>query len=227
MKRLFPGFVICLVAFSVTVCSQNKLNKNQYLAIDPFDYKLDERKADMGAVRKYKSVVQFRFQNGSVFSFYSLDRRTTLDLTVTNYFASPDPAQIVTVYFTATKKIIDESILDAIDYNNTTEEGISLEKSAIFTANITKTDYREIDPSEYKTEAELAARGAVRKYKSTVLFSVQNGISYYFVNQAGGTTLSMKAERRFPFLSTDQEVTIYFTATKGIVDSLSLDDIEL
>jgi len=36
----------------------------------------------------------------------------------------------------------------------------------------------------------------------------------------------MKVGRRIPPMKSDQKVTIYYTATKGIVDSLVLNDIE-
>jgi hypothetical protein len=232
MKKFLWGFFICFVAFSLSVCGQKKIDRSQYTAIDPFDYKLDEKKADEGAVRKFKSVVQFWFQTDKGFTFFSLDRGTTLDLTVADK-RTPSPAadQIATIYYTATKKKLDTLILDAIDYNNTTEAGIGLVKSTHVPPTIDKAGYREIEPFDYKIEAENADQGEVRKYKSTMLFSAQNGVTFYFVSQEEGdeegTLLTLRTKQRFPLLTMGQKVTVYYTATKGIVDSLSLDDIEL
>jgi hypothetical protein len=226
MKKLSLGFVVCLFAVIVPVFGQ--IDKGQYKAIDPFDYKLDERNAARGAIRKFKSVVQFGSQSGTVFAFTSLDRGTTLNLTSTRNINPPTAGQSVTIYYTATKRIIDSLVLDDIDTGITTEEGIGLVKSGIpSSTGVNKSVYREIDPFDYKIEAEHAQRGDTRRYKSTVLFSAQSGITYYFTNQAEGTMLALRARHRFPLLSVDQKVTIYYTATKGIVDSLVLDDIEL
>jgi len=230
MRKLAWGFLICFVAFSVTVCSQKKVDRSQYTAIDPFDYKLNEKKAEDGSVRKFKSVVQYWFHNDKGFTFYSLDRATTLDVAVANRrIAPPSADQIATIYYTASKKKLDTLVLDEIDYTNTTEEGIGLEKSPIVSPGIDRSTYTEIEPFDYKIEAENAEEGDTRKHKSTVLFSAQNGVTFYFVSEetdAEGTLLTMRVTRRFPNLTMGQKVTVYYTATKGIVDILSLDDIE-
>jgi hypothetical protein len=233
MKKLSWGLLICFVALLVTVCGQKKIDKSQYAAIDPFDYKLNERQAEDGAVRKFKSVVQYRFQTDKVLTFYSLDRGTSLNVTVNDQrITPPQPNQTATIYYTATKKRLDTLVLDEIDYNNTTEQGIGLVKSTPVPPTIDRTSYREIEPFDYKMEAENADQGEVRKHKSTVLFSTQDGIIFYFVSQEAdededGTLLTMRASQRFPPLTMGQEVTVYYTAKKGIVDLLSLDDIEL
>jgi hypothetical protein len=227
MKKLSVGFVVCFFTLLVPAFGQMS-DRDQYKAIDPFDYRLDERTAVRGTARKFKSVVQFASQSGTVLSFTSLDRGTTLNLTVTRHLNQPVSGQRVTIYYTATKRIIDSLILDDIDFNTTTEEGIGLIKSVIpASTGINRSIYREIDPFDYKNEAEHAQRGDIRRYKSTVQFSAQNGITYYFISNTEGTMLLLKVRQRFPPLSVDQKVTIYYTATKGVVDSLSLDDIEL
>jgi len=232
MKKLSWALLVCFVVLSVTACGQKKIDRSQYTAIDPFDYKLNEKKAEEGAVRKFKSVVQFWFQSDKGFTFYSLDRATTLDVMVANKRITPPAAdQIATIYYTATKKKLDTLTLDEIDYSSTTEEGIDLVKSAHVPPGIDGNSYRDIEPFDYKIEAANAEQGDIRKYKSKVLFSAQNGITFYFVSEEAddeeGTLLTMRAERRFPPLTMGQEVTVYYTAKKGIVDSLSLDNIEL
>jgi len=181
-------------------------------------------------VRRYKSVVQYWFQSDRGFTFYSLDRGTTLDLTVTNKRTPPPAAdQLATIYYTATKKKLDTLVLDEIDYTITTEEGIGLTKSTPVAPGITRANYRDIEPFDYKIEAENAEQGEIRNYKSTVLFSAQNGITFYFVSDDAdeeGTLLTMRTSRRFSPLTMGQKVTVYYTAKKGIVDLLSLDDIE-
>ena len=231
MKKLSWGFAICFVTLLFSVCSQKEIDRSEYTAIDPFDYKLNERKAEEGAVRKFKSVVQFWFQNDKGFTFYSLDRGTSLDFAVTNKRTPPPAAdQIATVYYTATKKKLDTLVLDEIDYSNTTEEGIELVKSTPIPPEVDRASYTEIEPFDYKIEAANAEQGDTRKYKSTMLFSAQNGITFYFVSEETdeeGTLLTLRTEQRFPPLTMGQKVTVYYTASKGIVDVLSLDDIEL
>ena len=231
MKKFLWGFFIIFVVFSLSVCGQKKIDKSQYTAIDPFDYKLNEKKVEDGSVRKFKSVVQFWFKNDKGFTFYSLDRGTTLDVTVANRkITTPKPDQIATIYYTATKKKLDTLVLDEIDYGNTTEEGIGVVKSTPVPSGIDRASYREIEPFDYKMEAENAKQDDKRQYKSTMLFSAQNGITFYFVSEETdeeGTLLTLRTERRFPPLTMGQKVTVYYTATKGIVDLLSLDDIEL
>ncbi|MDR2477797.1 MAG: hypothetical protein LBD48_00635 [Treponema sp.] len=201
------------------------IDKSSYRAIDPFDYRLEEESAVRGAVRKFKSVVQFSTQNALVYSFYSLDQGTLLALKSSKTYQLT-AGQKLTVYFTATKGIIDTLVLDEIDTSNTAEAGIGLNKSAVTPSNIKRSDYLEIDPFDYKMEAETVQRDSVRKYKSTVLFSTQSGTTFSFKGAEGGVLLSLKVNRRFNPLVPDQKVTIYYTATKGIVDALILDDIE-
>jgi len=230
MKKLSWGLLICLVALSAMACGQKKIDRSQYTAIDPFDYKLNEKKADDGSVRKFKSVVQFWFQSDKGFTFYSLDRGTTLDVMVNNKRIAPPAAdQIATIYYTATKKKLDTLVLDEIDYSNTTEEGIGLEKSTPVPPAVDRDSYTEIEPFDYKIESVNTEQGSKRQYKSAMLFSAQNGITFYFVSEETdeeGTLLTLRANRRFPPLTMGQKVTVYYTASKGIVDSLSLDDIE-
>lgn len=237
MKKLSSGFGIgvlflrlfCLGLFCLPAAVQAQaVDKAQYKAIDPFDYKLEEEKAAKGAVRKYKSVVQYVSQSGSVLNFASLDQNTKMSLSVARNISALAAAQRVTIYYTATKGIIDALALDEIDASNTTEAGIGLAKPVVSASSgIKKADYNEIDPFDYKIDAENAQRGETRKFKSTVLFSGQSGINYSFVSLDEGTMLSMKVGRRIPPLTANQKVTIFYTATKGIVDSLFLDDIEL
>jgi len=209
-----------------------KIDRSQYAAIDPFDYKLNERQVEDGSVRKFKSVVQFWFKSDKGYTFYSLDRGTTLNVTVAGKgFSSPEPDQITTIYYTATKKRLDTLVLDEIDFTNTTEQGIGLVKSAPVPPAIDKASYRDIEPFDYKMEAENADQGEIRKYRSTMLFSTQDGTTFYFVSQEEGdeegTLLTMRASQRFPSLNMGQKVTVYYTAKKGIVDLLSLDNIEI
>jgi hypothetical protein len=230
MKKLAWGLLICFVALSVTVCGQKKIDRSQYTAIDPFDYKLNEKKAEEGAVRKFKSVVQYSSQTDKWFIFDSLDRATQLNLAIANRRTTPPEAdQIVTIYYTATKKRLDTLVLDEIDYDNITEEGIDMVKSTPVPPEIDRASYTEIEPFDYKIEAANAEQGDTRKYKSTMLFSAQNGITFYFVSEETdeeGTLLTLRADRRFPPLTMGQKVTVYYTAAKGIVDLLALDDIE-
>jgi hypothetical protein len=227
MKKPAFRFIVCFFVLTVPLFGQ-AVDKAGYKAVDPFDYKLDEKKAARGAVRKFKSVVQYTSQSGTVLSFASLDEGTSLHVAMTRNFSVPAQGQKVTIYYTATKRIIDSLVLDEIDVANTTEEGISLVKSRVpASTNINKSGYKEIEVFDYKMEAENAPRNDVRKYKSKVLFSSQDGIAYYFVSPVEKTLISMKAEQRIPPLAANQSVTVYYTATKGIVDTLSLDAIEL
>ena len=230
MKRSLVSLVIIFFIFTFNVFGQ-AVDRNLYKAIDPFDYKLDELKTERGGPeRKFKSVVRFDSYNRSAMLFYSLDQNTSLNLTVGNNIRQPNRGQNVTIYYTAIKPAganKDKLRLDDIDFNNTTEEGIGLQKSTVSPpSNINRSLYTEIDLFEYRNEAETAGEGEERKYKSTALFSGQSGTIYTFVTgETAGARVTMKAERRFPPLKENQGVVVYYTATKGIVDSVVLDDI--
>jgi hypothetical protein len=224
MKKQFLGLLVYfIIAFSLFGQS---IDKAKYKAIDPFDYKLEEDQAPKGAVRMYKSVVQFASENGTVLSFYSLDKNTLLALKVNKHFEPMTANLKVAIYYTATKGIIDTLVLDDIDYTATSEEAIGLKKSPVAPSNINRSSYREIDPFDYKMEAENAERGSVRKYKATVLFSAQSGITHSFTSLDSATLLSLKVNRRLNPMKENQKITIYYTATKGIIDALILDDAE-
>ena len=226
MKKPLVVFIVFFIVCSVSVFAQ-AVDKSQYRAIDPFDYKLDEEKAAANSVRKFKSVVLYASQEGTRFIFNSLDQGTTLDLNTGRTINPPSSAQKVTIYYTATKGIRDALVLDEIDSGNTTEEGIGLEKSKVpASSGIKKTDYKEIDPFDYKSESELAQNGEIRKYKSQVQYSAQSGLAYSFVSVDNGTLLTMKVTRRFPQFTPNQKIIVYYTATKGFIDSLVLDDVE-
>ena len=203
------------------------IDKAQYKSIDPFDYKLEAENARNGSIRKYVSLVQFWTQIGIYLSFYSLDEGTLLTLKVTKRFNPMQFKQKVAIYFTATKNYTDELILDDIDPSITTEEGIGLVKSLPDSSRtINRSQYTEIDPFDYKLEAENAENGSTRKYKSIVLFWTQIGTFYFFNSLDEGTMLTLNVTERLNPMRFKQKVTIYFTTTKNYADELFLDDIE-
>jgi sporulation protein YlmC with PRC-barrel domain len=227
MKKTLTGLFILSFILTFPVFGQ-AVEWNQYKAIDPFDYKIDELKAAQGQERKFKSVVQFESRSGQVMLFYSIDYHTSLNLIIKKDIKQPALNQKVTIYYTALKKVKDELILDDIDYDNTTEEGIGLVKSRVSpSTDIDRSSYKEIDLFDYKNEAETARQGEARKYKSPALFSSQSGTNYAFVSSTdeGKTLVILKTNKRYPSLNENQGVVIYYTAVKGIVDSLTLDDI--
>ncbi|MDR3284437.1 MAG: hypothetical protein LBS97_04580 [Treponema sp.] len=100
---------------------------------------------------------------------------------------------------------------------------------SIFAQNIDRSKYQAIDPFDYKLSIKQVKNGAVRQYKSTVLFSMQSGSNYYFKSLDGNTTMSMEVTKRFAPMADNQKVTIYYTATKNAymdIDSVVLDDID-
>ena len=228
MKKIYAAFAICLFVCTVTVFAQ-AVDKTQYKAIDPFDFKLEDEHATWGAVRKFKSVVKFVSQSGTDFLFSSLDQGTSLQLASASAKA-PSAGQTVTIYYTATKGVRTPLALDEIDTDNTTEAGIKLAKSAIpKSSGIKKTDYKEMDPIDFTIDMARADFGEVHKFKSTVLFSSQDGINYHFTSMEGSdyAELHMKVGRRFPPLKENQRVTIYYTGKKEGTDVVTLDDIDL
>jgi hypothetical protein len=229
MKKIVFVFVVFFVGY-LPIFAQN-IDRSKYQAIDPFDYELSIKQVKNGAVRQYKSTVQFSMQSGSTYYFKSLDGNTTLSMEVTKRFNSMPRNQKVTIYYTATKNAymdIDSIILDDIDYENTTEVKPN-SGSSVSAANIDRSKYTEIDPFDYELSIKQVKNGAVRQYKSTVQFSMQSGSTYYFKSLDGNTTLSMEVTRRFNSMTRNQKVTIYYTATKNAymdIDSVVLDDIE-
>ena len=231
MKKPFVGFTVWFFVCIVSVFSQ-VIDKTQYKAIDPFDYKLDEEKAARGAVRQFKSVVRFTSQSGTDFLFSSLDHGTSLQFNAN--IQVPSAGQTITIYYTAIKGgIADTLVLDEIDTSNTTEAGIGVVKSAIpASSGIRKSDYIEIDPLGFNMEEADVEQGEERKYKTTVLFSAQSGTLFFFKGHndedegSEWVDFTLKVGRRFPPLVPDQKVTIYYTARKEARYLLSLDDIE-
>jgi hypothetical protein len=99
----------------------------------------------------------------------------------------------------------------------------------IFAQNIDRSNYQAIDPFDYELSVKQVKNGAVRQYKSTVQFSMQSGTTYYFKSLDGNTTMSMEVTKRFSPMTRNQQVAIYYTATKNAymdMDSVVLDDIE-
>jgi hypothetical protein len=215
----------CLSSFA-----QN-IDRSKYLAIDPFDFKLTVKQVKNGAVRQYKSTVQFSMQSGTDYYFRSLDGGTTLSMEVAKRFNPMKAGQKVTIYYTATKNAymdVDSVILDDIDYENTTEvKPNSVNNTSV--PQVDRSKYLAIDPFDFKLTVKQVKNGAVRQYKSIVQFSMQSGTDYYFRSLDGGTTLSMEVTKRFNPMKVGQKVTIYYTVTKNAymdVDSVILDDIE-
>ncbi|MDR2446075.1 MAG: hypothetical protein LBD58_02090 [Treponema sp.] len=106
-------FVGCLPIFA-----QN-IDRSNYQAIDPFDYELSIKQVKNGAVRQYKSAVQFSMQSGTTYYFESLDGNTTMSMEVTRRFSPMTRNQKVAIYYTATKNAymdMDSVVLDDIEY---------------------------------------------------------------------------------------------------------------
>ena len=228
MKKPLALFALCFFVATVSVFAQ-AIDRSRYISIDPFDYKLDEDRERRGAVRRFRSVVRFESRERQFFTFSSLDQNTSLRLNIRRDMTAPSTGQIVTIYFTATRMmLLDTAVLDDIDFDNTTEAGIGLIKSSIpASTNIRRADYTEIEIFDYRSAAELATHGEVRRYSAVVNFLRQDGIMFSFVCPEERNPLFFKVERRFPPLTPQQRVTVFFTATKWDVDSLVLDDIAL
>ena len=237
MKKALVASV-CFFILTVSVFSQT-VDKAQYKAIDPFDYKLDEDRARRGAVRKFKSVVEFvsesRSGNTTFYLFTSLDKNVSLTLDPKPGMKPPSPGQTVTVYYTATKRGTEDTReLDLFEENrNGDEKAIGVERSPVLaSSNIRKSDYEVIDANDYRDDALFTQEGDEdRKYQSNLQFVSQNGILFKFSSPDNPAEepafLSMKVRRRYPPFTTGQKMNVFFTASKEYKDFLILDDIEL
>jgi len=236
---------ICLFLLITPVFSQIiglNVDKAQYKAIDPFDYKLEEDSARNGTVnKKYKSVVEFisekKENNTTFYEFRSLDRITLMTVfpNPNSKMNPPAPGQIVTIYFTMSKRGNMASIvLDAFEDNkNRDEKGIGVEKSPILqsTPNIRKSEYRTITADDYRDDALFTQEGDDdRKFISELQFMSQDGTIFKFARPDNTVdklaVISMKVKRRYPQFTAGQTLTVYFTASKEYKDFLNLDDIE-
>ena len=232
-KKRFLVFAVCFFVFSASVFAQG-IDRSQYRSIDPFDYRLNEFDAARGAVRRFRSVVRFLSESSvgrnRIFSFVSLDNNTTLEINGSAQISAPSPGQVLTIYFTATKRVNDTRVLDEMDLANTTESGIDLVRSTVTTpSSINRAEHREIDPFDYINNLLFIEEGEVRKYRSALQFSSQEGIMFFFssTDPMQTTRLRMRATRRFPVLTEGQRVSVYYTAERGFLDILTLDYIEL
>jgi len=230
---------VCLFILAVPVFGQ-AIDKAQYKAIDPFDYKLEEDKPTRTRIiNSYKSVVEFiseRKENNTVFyEFISLDKRTPLRLIPNpdSNLKPPSPGQTVTIYYTMNKLRTVNVVLDAFEDNrNKDERGLGVEKSPIpsTSSNIRKSDYELITPDDYSDDAFFTQEGDDdRKFYATLQFVAQEGILFQFSNPGNAgekpALLFMKVRRRYPAFTAGQKMIVYFTATKEAKDYLRLDDI--
>jgi hypothetical protein len=230
---------VCLFLITVPIFGQ-AINKAEYKAIDPFDYKQDEDRVRRGNIRQFKSVVEFvSEQKGDITTFYefiSLDKRTPLRLIPNpdSNLKPPSPGQTVTVYYTVRKlSNEDNRVLDMFEDNrNKDEKGLGVEKSPIpsTSPNVRKSDYEKISTDEYTDNAFFTQEGDdERKFFAILQFVAQEGILFQFSNpeNSGEKTafLFMKVKRRYPVFTAGQKMTVYFTASKEYKDFLRLDDI--
>jgi hypothetical protein len=237
MRKNFVVYV-CLFIITVPVFGQ-AIDKAQYKAIDPFDYKLDEDNARRGTEGRYKSVVEFvseRKENNTVFyEFISLDKRTPLRLIPNpdSNLKPPSTGQTVTIYYTMSKRSTANVVLDAFEDNrNKDEKGLGVEKSPIPSSNIRKSDYKEITPDDYSDDAFFTQEGDDdRKFRADLQFVSQEGILFQFSSPENTgekpALLFMKVRRRYPVFTAGQKMKVFFTATKEAKDYLRLDDIEV
>jgi len=231
---------VCFFILTVPVFSQ-AINKAEYKAIDPFDYKLEEDKpVRTRIINRYKSVVEFvseKKENNTVFyEFLSLDKRTPLRLIPNpeSNLKPPSPGQAVTIYYTMNKLRTVTVVLDAFEDNrNKDEKGLGVEKSSIpsVSPNVRKSDYELITPDDYRDDAFFTQEGDDdRKFYTTLQFVSQTGIEFKFSSPENvlekPVFLYMKVERRYPAFTVGQKMIVYFTATKEETkDFLRLDDI--
>ena len=230
---------ICLFILTVPVFGQS-IDKAQYKAIDPFDYKLEEDKPTRTRItNKYKSVVEFvseiKENNTISYEFISLDKRTPLRLLPNpdSKLKPPSPGQVVTVYYTMNKLRTVTVVLDAFEDNrNKDEKGLGVEKSTIpqSSPGVDKLTYKQISPDEYTDDAFFTMEDEDdRKFFATLQFVAQEGILFQFTNPENTgekpVFLFMKVGRRYPAFMVGQKLVVYFTATKEAKDYLRLDDI--
>jgi len=230
---------VCLIILKVPIFGQ-AIDKAQYKAIDPFDYKLDEDKARRGTERKFKSVVEFvsEIKSGSTTSylFSSLDKGTLLPMEPKPGMKPPAKGQAVTVYYTVRKTPKeDQRSLDAFEDNrNKDEKEIGVEKSPILpsTPNLRKSEYEDISAMDYRDDALYTQEDdEPRKFKATLRFMSQDGILFKFSRPDSAADepafLPMKLRRRYPQFTAGQRMVVYFTAVKEFKDFVILDDIEI
>jgi len=237
-----------LIILTVPVFSQN-INKTQYTAVDPFDYKLYEYTnklgnnitREVGKPRKFKSVVEFVSETQTKYNFSSLDKHTTLEIEPAPGLKPPSPGKVVTIYYTVNwrnKRFVDDDrILDLWEENNNKDEkGLGVQKSGIlpppseFKAN----DYIEASLARYKEETqdiqdEDQEEKPRRYLLSDLILLSQDGVLFKFStpDEPKVPVVSGKVTRRYDYekFKVGQKVKIYFTAVKDAYDYRQLDDI--
>jgi len=228
---------VCLLIITVPVFGQ-AIDKAQYKAIDPFDYKLEEDKYTRTRVaHPYKSVVEFvseiKDNNTLFYKFISLDKHTSLLLKPNSEsnLKPPSPGQTVTIYYTLNKlRDTADVVLDAFEDNrNKDEKGLGVVKSSISSSNIRKADYELISPNDYSDDAFFTQEGDDdRKFYAILLFESQDGTLFQFKSLENTPVFlkkKWKVRRRYPTYTAGQKMTVYFTATKETNDHLKIDDI--
>jgi len=243
VKKSLVVCLLILTALNVPIFGQ-AIDKTEYKAIDPFDYKLEEDKTVRSRlIAKYKSVVEFVSEKKddvtTFYEFISLDKLTTLILRPNpdSKLTPPSPGQTVTIYYTMNKFRTVSVVLDAYEDNRSKDEkGIGVEKSRIVPApsSFKKSDYKLITPDKYKDEEQDYQDDdddSDRKYFVILQFESQDGIFITFLNPENSNEkpafLKKKwhVSRRYPAFKAGQKMTIYFRAKKEINDHLFIDDI--
>ena len=215
-----------------SLVATSDIDRSLYAAIDLYDYRLSINSSENGAIRNYKSTVAFFMQAGNQFYFESLDGSTSVCFEANKRFLPMRRGQKVTIYYIATKNEymdIDSVLLADIDYENLTAVGDDV-KSQVDIGDIDLSLYTEVDLYDYILSIKNVDYGAVRSYKSFVMFFMQSGNQFYFESLDGSTSVCFEANKRFPSLRRGQKIIVYYTATKNKymdIDSVVIDDIQL
>ncbi|GHV05497.1 hypothetical protein FACS189485_12570 [Spirochaetia bacterium] len=87
--------------------------------------------------------------------------------------------------------------------------------------------YEETALSDYKIWVSGAQDGESKKFKAPVVFSGQIDTDLYFDDSAGENFTAFKAEKTWPAMGKNQQVTIYFTGTgqgPSVINDIDFND---
>jgi hypothetical protein len=83
----------------------------------------------------------------------------------------------------------------------------------MFSQDIDISQYEETTLFDYRLWCQNAPRGDVKRFKTTVLFEMQSGTTFYFRDLDNQSFTPIKIDRRWPIMERKQQVTVYFTVT--------------
>jgi hypothetical protein len=223
--------VVFIALAACGIINAQSISRSEYEETTLSDYTLWANRAQNGDVRRFKASVMSVGQTGIYYSFGDLGGKNFAVFDVEKRWPAMKENQQVTIYFTATGRTT--RVINDIDYGDTDWQVADITASPIIPPPIPaaaalepidRSEYEETTLSDYEVWLNQVEIGDTKKFKASVLFSMESKTTLYFtdLNEKGFTGFEIKKDR--PSLQAKQPVVIYFTAAGSM--TRIIDDID-